>query len=119
MRTETITPDCFTIFDAKGLDPITVVIQDMGGCGRLIVECYGKAWSTYFGAFGTGPMREFLTGCDVGYVANRLEPRGGSYLHDITAAVLTALRPNASFSREPERSVGESAGSDSYGGNDD
>ena len=27
--------------------------------------------------------------------------------------------PNASFSREPERSVGESAGSDSYGGNDD
>ena len=26
---------------------------------------------------------------------------------------------NASFSREPERSVGESAGSDSYGGNDD
>jgi len=29
------------------------------------------------------------------------------------------LRSNASFSREPERSVGESAGSDSYGGNDD
>ena len=27
--------------------------------------------------------------------------------------------PNASFSREPERSGGESAGSDSYGGNDD
>ena len=29
------------------------------------------------------------------------------------------LTPNASFSREPERSGGESAGSDSYGGTDD
>ena len=31
----------------------------------------------------------------------------------------SGLSHNASFSREPERSVGESAGSDSYGGNDD
>lgn len=36
------------------------------------------------------------------------------------AALLKALMtPNASFSREPERSGGESAGSDSYGGTDD
>ena len=94
MRTEPIRTDAYTIFDAKGLDPITVVIQDQGGCGRLIVECYGKAWSTYFGAFGTGPMREFLAGCDEGYVASRLDPKGGSYLQDITAAVLTTLRSN-------------------------
>ena len=40
--------------------------------------------------------------------------RGKWYLTDCKDEV-----PNASFSREPERSVGESAGSDSYGGNDD
>jgi hypothetical protein len=94
MRVEPITTDCFTIFDAKGLDPITVVLQDQGGCGRLILECYGKAWSTYFGAFGKGSMRDFLAGCHHDYVAIRMDPKGGSYLQEITAAVLNALRPN-------------------------
>ncbi len=41
-------------------------------------------------------------------------------IFDLWAMPRTVDRvPNASFSREPERSVGESAGSDSYGGNDD
>ena len=37
----------------------------------------------------------------------------------ISDGYAAAMTPNASFSREPERSGGESAGSDSYGGTDD
>lgn len=98
MRIEPITTDCFTIFDAKGLDPITVVLQDQGGCGRLIVECYGKAWSTYFGAIGSATLRGFLAGCHHDYVATRMDPKGGSYLQEITTAVLSALRSNDKLS---------------------
>ena len=94
MRTEPFDADCFTVYDAHGLDPINVVIQDWHGSGRIIVECYGKAWSTYFGAVGEKTMRDFLAGCHDDYVANRMDPKGGSYLKDITHAVLTTLRSN-------------------------
>lgn len=91
MRIENFTPDCFTVFDAEGLDPINVVIQDFGGSGRIIIECYGKAWATYFGAVGNSTIRAFLAGCSVAYVANRMDPKGGKYLRKITTAVLTAI----------------------------
>lgn len=94
MRAEAFTPDCFTIYDAKGLDPINVIIQDWTGAGRLIVECYGEAWATYFGAYGDGTMRSFLAECHPGYIANRLNPKGGEYLKEIAAAVVAALQPN-------------------------
>lgn len=45
------------------------------------------------------------------------EPLYGARFHEVLNAL--DLTPNASFSREPERSGGESAGSDSYGGTDD
>lgn len=45
--------EAFTIFDAPKLDPVTVVLQDLGpGCGRLMVECWGSAWSAYWGGMG-------------------------------------------------------------------
>lgn len=103
MRVESFTADCFTVCDAKGLDPINVVLQDLGGSGRIIIECYGKAWSTYFGAIGERSLRDFLAGCHVDYVANRMDPKAGSYLKNITVAVLSSLRPAACV--KPRREV--------------
>lgn len=72
MRTETAKTEGFTIFDADGFDPILVVFQDLGdGRGRLLLECYGWAWATYWGAMGT-TVRDFVDHCGVDYIVNRM-----------------------------------------------
>jgi hypothetical protein len=91
----------FTIFDAPKLDPITVVLQDVGpGCGRLIVECYGSAWSAYWGAMGND-IAGFLRGCNTSYIAGKMHPIDRNikkseavYLDRIVEAVHSALRSN-------------------------
>ncbi len=73
MRIEPAKVDAFTIFGAPALDPVTVVMQDFGGgSGRFIVECYGEAWSAWWGAMGNDDLRGFVTTCSADYVANRL-----------------------------------------------
>lgn len=70
--------DAFTIYDApmprgKGaLDPITVILRDFGGSGQIIVECYGSAWSHWFGAIGTQPLRQFVGTCHPEYLSTKL-----------------------------------------------
>lgn len=111
MRTEPAPKlDAFTIFEAPKLDPVTVILQDFGGSGRLTVECYGLAWSTYFGAIGTATLRKFLAGCDSDYLANRMWPprqrrvkSDYAYLVRIVEAVQTAIREQiASYYRAPD-----------------
>lgn len=102
MRTEQAVSEAFTIYDAPKLDPITVVLQDSGaGKGKVIVECFGDAWSAYFGATGERRIREFLSDCGVDYLAGKLCPTSHrpskaqqKYLERIAAAVLEALAPN-------------------------
>lgn len=103
MRIETtVTVKVFTIFDAPKLHPITVVLQDFGaGCGRLIVECFGTAWSAYWGAMGHQTIAEFITDSSPEYIATKLEPTthrqtkaNSNYLMRITEAVHSAMRSN-------------------------
>lgn len=88
------------IFNAPKLDPIFVVLHDMGaGSGRLVVECFGTAWSAYWGAMGDRRLREFVTDCGTDYIVGRMTPmdrrmskREEAYLTRIVAAVQEALR---------------------------
>ena len=98
-----IKTEAFTIFDAAPrLDPITVVLQDMGvGSGRLIVECFGTAWSAYWGAMGNKRVREFVKVCDPDYIVSKLAPSDRrmrksdeKYLTRIVQATQEALRSN-------------------------
>lgn len=99
-RAELRKVQAFTIFDAPRLDPITVVLQDVGpGCGRLLVECYGCAWSGYWGAMGNRDIMGFLSDCSPGYIADRMHPndrrmtkREAAYMERIINAVHSALR---------------------------
>lgn len=92
----------FTIFDAPKLDPITVMLQDVApGCGRLVVECYGSAWSGYWGAMGDRDLIGFLLGCDHSYIAGKMHSNDRKmkkveevYLNRIVEAVHSALRSN-------------------------
>lgn len=108
----------FTIFDAPNLDPITVVLQDVGqGCGRLIVECFGSAWAGYWGATGSETLLDFLTGCHPGYIAGKMHSNDrkmkkseAAYLERIIEAVHSALRSNAAVSGRGETKPGEKDG---------
>lgn len=102
MRIEKVEAETFTIFDAPKLDPVTVILQDMGGSGRLIIECFGSAWSGYWGAIGGCTLKEFLSGCHPEYLAGKMYPTDRrlpkhekAYLLRIMEDVHSALTHNA------------------------
>lgn len=86
----------FRVSDVPGIDPVTVVLEDLGpGKGRLIVECYGRAWSAYWGAMGeTRTVAKFVSASDRDYLVLRLgaDRRDREYLSKIVDAVKDALR---------------------------
>lgn len=106
---DTVLVEAFTIYDAQRkpglgmIDPITVVLRDLGGQGQIIVECYGAAWSQWFGAIGSETLRQFVAGCDEQYLAGKLATchtrkttkREEAYLQDIARAVIAALKGGA------------------------
>lgn len=101
--------DSMTIYDApmppgKGaLDPINVILRDFGGSGQIIVECYGAAWSHWFGGIGKESLRQFIAGCSADYIATKLvtttvrrntKSEDGYVLH-IASAVVEAMKGSA------------------------
>lgn len=64
----------FEISEAPSLDPIRVILQDIApGRGRVIVECFGKAWAAYWGAMGDGvTLIDFLLKADADYIAGAM-----------------------------------------------
>jgi hypothetical protein len=107
-----ITPLAFTAFEiteVRGLDPVRVILQDYGtGQGRLILECYGKAWANFWASMG-GSLIEFLRRADAGYIETALhcgqKPRKSDreYLLRIVNALKAAL---ADAENETSPSVG-------------
>lgn len=72
MRIEQSKVEAMTIYNAGGFDPILVCFNDLGdGRGRLLIECYGWTWATYWGAMGT-TVKDFVARCGVDYIANNL-----------------------------------------------
>lgn len=92
--------NAFTIIDAPKLDPITVILQDLApGKGRIIIECFGMAWSAYWNAMGGKSVGDFVARCDSEYIVDNLlrinrttARREKMYLLRIVAAVREALR---------------------------
>lgn len=90
-------PLCFTITEAKALDPVTVFIRDTGpSAGSMTIICYGEAWTAYWGAMGGRTVLEFVRTCDADYIANKMRRDGAkkaenNYLLRIVSAVLAAI----------------------------
>ncbi|MGQ5522957.1 hypothetical protein ACUHMQ_06805 [Chitinimonas sp. PSY-7] len=57
------------------LDPITVYIENFQpGQGKITIECFGDAWSNYWGAMGGDRnLEQFFIGCDSDYLARKLK----------------------------------------------
>lgn len=82
-----------TIDMVPNLDPIRVVLEDIGPRqGRISIECYGKAWSAYWGGMGERTIAEFFSACSVCYLAGKLT--------DISSTVFDADRLSEFLKKE-------------------
>ena len=62
-----------TLTDIDSLDPVSVFLEDFGvGQGRVTIECFGDAWSYYWGAMGDSNLIEFLKDANADYISNKL-----------------------------------------------
>lgn len=67
------------------------------GKGRLIIECFGAAWSAYWGAMGSRTLAELVRMADADYIANgltdgRVKAREAAYLMRIVKAVKESMQ---------------------------
>ena len=67
-----IAVDYFIINEIERLDPVTVILKDDNGKGKVIIECFGESWSTYFGSIGDKSLSSFISGLNDGYLGSRL-----------------------------------------------
>ena len=71
MKIETTEVKRLTIKEVPDLDPISVILEDLGpGRGKITVECYGQAWSSFWPAMGNRTIGEFFCRCDDSYIAS-------------------------------------------------
>lgn len=57
------------------LDPIRVTLDDIErGKGRINIECWGKAWASYWGGMGDKTIAEFFVSCHNDYLIGNLAP---------------------------------------------
>lgn len=106
--------DAFEITDAPALDPVRVIVQDFGkGQGRIILECYGQAWSCFWSSMGSDvTVRKFFLLCDPDYLATKmangkLKKQEFAYLMKVVNAVRGAFQK-----LEDESTQGSHAGVD-------
>lgn len=61
------------ITEVENLDPITVFLEDFGpGKGQITIQCYGKSWTSYWGAMDGRTIAEFFCDSDEHYIAKNL-----------------------------------------------
>lgn len=84
------------------LDPVTVFLEDLGNNssdairvsnrGKIIIECYGKSWSSYWGGMGDRTVAQFF--CDIGadYLVGCLAPQLNSSRYSSDALVTLARK---------------------------
>ena len=96
MKVEAGTVTIVRISDLMGapynLDPIRVTLDDIEpGKGRINIECWGRAWASYWGGMGNQTIAQFFVGCHNEYLIGNLT--SGQNLHGsrFSADALQAL----------------------------
>ena len=85
MKIESAQVTKLTLSDLDRLDPISVITEDIAnGRGKIIFECYGKAWCAYWGGMGDNTIAEFFCSCDEHYIAKNVS-NVDSEVYDIDA----------------------------------
>lgn len=88
-----------------GHDAITAIAFDVApGKGKLIVQCWGDAWTCFFGAIGDRSLLQFIAEVDEDYLGSKLGANAG-YAERIAKAVITAVRALAATTPEGDTNV--------------
>lgn len=74
MKLTTSTVTKLRISDVPDMDLINAYLEDFHpGAGRIVIECYGKAWSAYWSHMGEWKtIRSFFVGCNPPYLMGKL-----------------------------------------------
>lgn len=74
MKLETSTVTKLQLTELDNLDPISVILENYEpGKGKIIIECCGKSWSSFWSAMSGRTVEEFFIRCDEGYLADNLQ----------------------------------------------
>lgn len=61
------------LVESHRLDPIRVTLDDIEPSkGRINIECWGKAWASYWGGMGSKTIAEFFASCGNDYLIQNL-----------------------------------------------
>lgn len=67
--------ETYILANLQSLDPVTVYVHNYcSGKGKIVIECYGKAWAHYWGGMGKKSLQEFFVSCDASYIVMKLVP---------------------------------------------
>ncbi|ACQ92352.1 conserved hypothetical protein [Tolumonas auensis DSM 9187] len=115
MKVEKSTVTKVRLSELDKLDPITVILENYEpGKGKIIIECYGKSWSSFWPAMSGRSVEQFFIDCGEDYLANNLQSMQ-SHIDDedavqemIWKAVLKSRR-NGDISEFDAREIWENA----------
>jgi hypothetical protein len=63
-----------TLTEIKRLDAVNVYLDDIGKSrGRIVIECFGEAWSSFWPAMGDRSIAQFFVDCNTHYLAKNLD----------------------------------------------
>lgn len=76
------------------VDPVTIFLENYGGGrGKLTIETFGEAWSSYWGAMGGGrTLEQFILKCDNHYLSKNLATLAALSESDYDGFLLNAKR---------------------------
>jgi len=85
------------INDIPGLDLVNVYLENIEpGKGRILIECYGKSWTSYWGAMSGMRVEDFFIRCENSYITDRLDHKAKGhklkYLTKIVEAAKEAIK---------------------------
>ena len=122
MKVEKTTVSKMLITGAKALDPITVYAEDLAlGKGKITIVCYGKSFSSYWGAMGDQTIEQFFSGCDQHYIAENLSQipsqiTNGEIIKDEAFREIVSMRRKRDLDQDSARELWDKVDSESFSG---
>ncbi len=87
MKIELKKVDTLRITEVRGLDPITVMLENFEpGKGKITIECFGESWSASWGAMSGDTVQQFVCRTDDHYLAKNLSNINSSII-DVEASI--------------------------------
>jgi len=112
MKVERSTVTKLTIKNIPHLDPVSVILEDIGlRQGKVIIECFGESWTANWGGIGARTVQQFFASCSSGYLVGCLD-RGcsaiitdKSRLQDWLKETVLQRRRDGDFTRQQAREL--------------